>query len=181
MNSDIQSIVLSREQIEQKVIEAANWLDKKFSGSDSIPLAVCVLKGSVFFFCDLVRAMQTPLSLEFMRISSYGDGAESSGKPKVLSDLQTDVKGRDVILVEDIVDSGRTLLKMKELLKEKGAKSVTIVALFDKPARRAVPIEADFSCFGVGDEFIVGYGLDYAQKYRNLPYIGILKREIYQK
>ena len=179
MNNDFQSVFLSEEQIRQKVKEAAIWLDKRFK--DKKPLAVSVLKGSVMFFCDLVRAMQTPVQIDFMTISSYGSSTQSSGMPKIVMDLATSVEGRDVILVEDIVDSGNTLYKMRELLVGRGAKSFTVVTLLDKPSRRKVDIKADFSCFEVGDEFIVGYGLDYAQQYRNLPYIAILKREIYEK
>ncbi|MDE6690913.1 MAG: hypoxanthine phosphoribosyltransferase, partial [Clostridia bacterium] len=140
-----------------------------------------VLKGSVMFFCDLVRAMQTPVQIDFMTISSYGKSTQSSGMPKIVMDLAASVEGRDVILVEDIVDSGNTLYKMRELLVGRGAKSFTVVTLLDKPSRRQVDIKADFSCFEVSDEFIVGYGLDYDQQYRNLPYIAILKREVYEK
>ena len=181
MNKDLESLVLSEEQIAEKVKEAAAWLDEKFKNTDTPPLAISVLKGSVFFFCDVVRAMKTPVQLDFMTVSSYGNSAESSGMPKIVMDLAASVQGRDVILVEDIVDSGHTLVRMRDLITGRGAKSFTVVTLFDKPARRKVPIKADFSCFEIGDEFIVGYGLDYAQKYRSLPYIGVLKREIYEK
>lgn len=179
MNSDLQSIVLTEEQIKEKVRAAAEWLDARFDGKS--PLAVSVLKGSVMFFCDLVRAMKTPLQIDFMTVSSYGSSSESSGMPKIVMDLAASVEGRDVILVEDIVDSGYTLLRMRELLLGRGAKSFTVVTLFDKPSRRKVDIKADYSCFEIGDEFIVGYGLDYAQQYRTLPYVGVLKREIYEK
>ena len=181
MNKDLESIVLSEEQIAEKVKNAAAWLDRKFEGTATPPLAISVLKGSVFFFCDVVRAMQTPVQLDFMTVSSYGKNTESSGMPKIVMDLAASVQGRDVILVEDIVDSGHTLARMRDLILGRGAKSFTVVTLFNKPARRVVPIEADYSCFEVGDEFIVGYGLDYAQQYRSLPYIGVLKREIYEK
>ncbi len=179
MNKDLQSIVLTEEQIAQKVKDAAKWLDERYAGKK--PLAVSVLKGSVMFFCDLVRAMKTPVQIDFMTVSSYGANSESSGMPKIVMDLAASVKDRDVLLVEDIVDSGYTLLRMKKLLTDRGAKSFTTVALFDKPSRRQVDIKADYACFEIGDEFIVGYGLDYAQQYRNLPYVGILKREIYEK
>lgn len=179
MNGDLQSVFLSEEQIKDQVKKAAEWLDKRFEGKK--PLAVSVLKGSVMFFCDLVRAMKTPVQIDFMTISSYGSSTQSSGMPKIIMDLAASVEGRDVILVEDIVDSGNTLYKMRELLVGRGAKSFTVVTLLDKPSRRQVDIQADYSCFEVGDEFIVGYGLDYAQQYRNLPYIAILKREIYEK
>lgn len=177
MHKDLESIVLTREQIAQKVKEAASWLDEKFK--DSKPLAISVLKGSVFFFCDLLREMKTPVQLDFMTVSSYGSKAQSSGMPKIVMDLAASVEGRDVILVEDIVDSGHTLVRMRDLIMGRGAKSFTTVALFDKPARRQVDIKADYSCFEIADEFIVGYGLDYAQQYRNLPYVGILKRHLY--
>ena len=177
MHKDLESIVLTREQIAQKVKEAASWLDEKFK--DSKPLAISVLKGSVFFFCDLLREMKTPVQLDFMTVSSYGSKAQSSGMPKIVMDLAASVEGRDVILVEDIVDSGHTLVRMRDLIMGRGAKSFTTVALFDKPSRRQVDIKADYSCFEIADEFIVGYGLDYAQQYRNLPYVGVLKRSIY--
>lgn len=181
MNKDLESLVLSGEQIARKVKEAAAWLDQKFKGAKTPPLAISVLKGSVFFFCDLVRAMKTPVELDFMTVSSYGSSTQSSGMPQIVMDLTASVQGRDVILVEDIVDSGHTLVRMRELISGRGAKSFTAVTLFDKPARRKVPVKADYSCFEVGDQFIVGYGLDYAQQYRNLPYVGVLKREIYEK
>lgn len=173
-------IILSAEEIAEKVKCAAKWLDERFKGADAPPLAVGVLKGSVFFFCDLVRAMSTPVQLDFTTVSSYGNSTESSGMPNIVCDLTAPVAGRDVILIEDIVDSGHTLARMRDLILGRGAKSFTVVTLFDKPARRKVDVKADYSCFTIGDEFIVGYGLDYAQKYRNLPYIAVLKREIYE-
>ena len=125
--------------------------------------------------------MDTPVQIDFMTVSSYGSSSESSGMPRIVMDLAASVEGRDVVLVEDIVDSGNTLVKMRDLISGRGAKSFTVVTLFDKPSRRTVNVSADYSCFEIGNEFIVGYGLDYAQKYRNLPYVGILKREIYEK
>ena len=181
MNKDLESLVLSAEQIAEKVNKAAAWLDERFKNAKTPPLAISVLKGSVFFFCDLVRAMRTPVQLEFMTVSSYGNSSESSGAPEIVTDIAVPVEGRDVILVEDIVDSGHTLVRLRDLIMGRGAKSFTAVTLFDKPARRKLPVKADYSCFEIGDEFIVGYGLDYAQKYRNLPYGGVLKREIYEK
>lgn len=179
MNGDLQRIFLTEKQIREKVRDAAAWLDCRFAGKN--PLAVSVLKGSVMFFCDLVRAMETPVQIDFMTISSYGKSTRSSGMPEIVTDLTASVEGRDVILVEDIIDSGNTLLKLRELFIGRGAKSFTAVALLDKPSRRQVDIKADYSCFEVGDEFIVGYGLDYAQQYRNLPYIAVLKRDVYEK
>ena len=181
MNKDLESVVLTAEQIAGKVKEAAEWLDERFKGKDTLPLAISVLKGSVFFFCDVVRAMKTPVQLDFMTVSSYGNSSESSGMPRIVMDLANSVDGRDVVLVEDIVDSGHTLSKMRDLILGRGASSFTVVTLFDKPSRRKVNIKADYSCYEIEDEFIVGYGLDYAQMYRSLPYIGVLKREIYEK
>lgn len=180
MHRDIQQILFGEEELKQKVNEAAAWLDKKFEGSGSFPLAICVLKGSVLFFCDLVRAMNTPVQLDFTTVSSYGNDTKSSGKPQIKNESSASVEGRDVILVEDIVDSGLTMEIMKKTILSRGAKSFTSVALFNKAARRVTAEGADYACFEVGDEFIVGYGLDYAQKYRNLPYVGVLKREIYE-
>ena len=181
MDKDLASIVLTEEQIAQRVNAAAAWLDERFKDALTPPLAISVLKGSVFFFCDVVRAMKTKTQIDFMTVSSYGNSAETSGVPKIVMDLSASVHGRDVILIEDIVDSGHTLVRMRDLIIGRGAKSFTVVTLFDKPARRQVDIKADYSCFETGDEFLVGYGLDYAQQYRTLPYVGVLKREIYEK
>lgn len=181
MHQDIERVILSQDQIASKIKETAAWLDEKFKDADVPPLAISVLKGSVYFFCDVTRAMQTPVQLDFMTVSSYGNSTKSSGLPKIIMDLSADVQDRDVVLIEDIVDSGYTLSRMKNLIMGRGAKSFTVVALLDKPSRRKLPVKADFTCFEVEDEFVVGYGLDYAERYRNLPYIGILKHEIYEK
>lgn len=179
VHNDVERVVLSAEQIADKVKAAAEWLDGKFEGT--YPLMISVLKGSVVFFCDLIRAMKTSVQIDFMTVSSYGATSVSSGIPKIVMDLAASVTDRDVILVEDIVDSGHTLVRMRDLIIGRGAKSFTTVALLDKPSRRQVDVKADYSCFEVGNEFIVGYGLDYAQRYRDLPYIGVLKREVYEK
>lgn len=179
MNNDIERILFTQDQISQKIQAAAAWADARYAGKN--PLCISVLKGSVMFFCDLVRAMETPVQIDFMTVSSYGSGTESTGTPKIVMDLSVDVSGRDVLLVEDIVDSGYTLLRMKKLLTGRDCKSFTTIALFDKPSRRKVDVAADYACFEIGDEFIVGYGLDYAQQYRNLPYVGVLKRSVYEK
>lgn len=180
MHQDLEYLVLSEEQIADKVKETAIWLDDKFASATVPPLAICVLKGGVFFFCDVVRAMKTPVQPEFMTVSSYGNASISSGKLKIIMDLNIPVDGRDVILIEDIIDSGNTVFRLKELIIERRAKSFTTVTLLDKPVRRTLPVKADYTCFEVGNEFIVGYGLDYAENYRNLPYIGVLKRKIYE-
>lgn len=179
MNKDVEKILFTESDIAREVKKCAAWLDERYK--NTTPLAVSVLKGSVIFFCDLVRAMNTPVQMDFMTITSYGASSQSSGVPKIVMDLAAPVEGRDVLLVEDIVDSGHTLVKMRSLLEGRGAKSFTVVTLLDKPSRRQVDVKADYSCFEVGNEFIVGYGLDYAQQYRNLPYVGILKRSVYEK
>ena len=181
MYKDLEKVVINEKQIAEKVKDVAAWLDEKFKDAEVPPLAISVLKGSVFFFCDVVRSMQTPVQLDFMTVSSYGNSTKSSGLPKIVMDLSASVENRDVILIEDIVDSGYTLMRMRNLIFGRGAKSFTVVSLLDKPVRRNMPVKADYTCFEVGDEFVVGYGLDYAQQYRNLPYIGVLKREIYEK
>ena len=142
---------------------------------------VSILKGSVMFYADLLRAMSIPVEMDFMAISSYGAGAKSSGEVKLIKDLDRKIEGRDVVIVEDIIDSGYTLSYLKRMLYSRKPASVKICALLDKYARRVVPIEADFKGFDIEDEFVIGYGLDYAERYRNLPYIGILKRSVYEK
>jgi len=133
------------------------------------------------FYADLLRAMSIPVEMDFMAISSYGAGAKSSGEVKLIKDLDRKIEGRDVVIVEDIIDSGYTLSYLKRMLYSRKPASVKICALLDKYARRVVPIEADFKGFDIEDEFVIGYGLDYAERYRNLPYIGILKRSVYEK
>ena len=179
MNRDLEKILYTEEEIKAEVEEAAKWLDGKFKGK--YPLCVGILKGSAMFCCDLVRAMKTAVELDFMTISSYGNNAETTGEVKVMTGFTASAEGRDVILVEDIVDSGHTLLKLRNLFAESGARSVTAVTLLDKPVMRHAKVTADYSCFRIGEGFVVGYGLDYAQKYRDLPYLGILKREIYEE
>lgn len=164
-------VIVKKEEIFEKVGEAAAWLNERFSSCPRPPVAVCVLKGAVFFFCDLMRAVNFDAALDFIKISSYGGGTESSGAPEMSRGLTADVAGRDVILVEDVVDTGITLEFARKYILGKGAKSFTSVALFDKPSRRTAPIKADFACFTADDKFIVGYGLDYAEKYRNLPFV----------
>ncbi len=180
MNKDIEKICLRKKTIAAGVRRAAHWLDQQLCGCAKTPLFIAVLKGSVIFFCDLVRAMKTPVQMSFMTVSSYGSGTESSGVPKITTDLSVDVAGRDVVLVEDIVDSGHTLLALKTFFEQRGVTSFRTVTLLDKPSRRKIPINADYSCFKIGDEFIVGYGLDYNEMHRTLPYIGILKKDIYR-
>ncbi len=179
MQNDIQEVLYDAQQISDKVKELGETLSKDFSGRN--PLVICVLKGAFIFMADLVKEITVPLEIDFMAVSSYGQSTKSSGVVKIIKDLDVSVEGRDVLIVEDIIDSGLTLSYLIDVLERRNAKSVTVVTLFDKPARRTVELEADYKGFTLPDEFVVGYGLDYAEKYRNLPYIGILKPQIYEK
>ncbi|AET58317.1 hypoxanthine phosphoribosyltransferase [Paenibacillus sp. NRS-1782] len=177
MQNDIQEVLISEEEIQSKIKELGAQLSVQYEGKN--PLVICVLKGAFIFMADLVKAITVPLELDFMAVSSYGVSTKSSGVVKIIKDLDASVEGRDVLIVEDIIDSGLTLTHLIELLKNRNANSVCVVTLFDKPARRTVNLEADYTGFTLPDAFVVGYGLDYAEHYRNLPYIGILKPEIY--
>ncbi|MGG1638108.1 hypoxanthine phosphoribosyltransferase [Paenibacillus sp. TAF43_2] len=179
MQNDIQEVLYDAQQIGEKVKELGATLSKDFNGRN--PLVICVLKGAFIFMADLVKEITVPLEIDFMAVSSYGQSTKSSGVVKIIKDLDVSVEGRDVLIVEDIIDSGLTLSYLIDVLERRNAKSVTVVTLFDKPARRTVELEADYKGFTLPDEFVVGYGLDYAEKYRNLPYIGILKPQVYQK
>lgn len=177
--NDIQEVLYDAEQIQQKVKELGGQLSRDFEGRN--PLVICILKGAFIFMADLVKNMDIPLELDFMAISSYGASTKSSGVVKIIKDLDTPVEGRDVLIVEDIIDSGLTLSYLIDVLERRNAKSVTVATLFDKPAGRTVDLEADYTGFTLPDAFVVGYGLDYAERYRNLPLIGILKPEVYSK
>lgn len=179
MQNDIQEVLISEEEIAKKIKELGAELSIQYEGRN--PLVICVLKGAFIFMADLVKNITVPIELDFMAVSSYGDSTKSSGVVKIIKDLDQSVEGRDVLIVEDIIDSGLTLSHLIELLKNRNAKSTTVVTLFDKPARRTVNLEADYTGFVLPDAFVVGYGLDYAEHYRNLPYIGILKPEIYTR
>ena len=179
MDQDILKVLYSEEELKRRVAEMGEELYDAFK--DRNPLFLGVLKGSFIFMSDIVRACQIKSDIEFIAVSSYSNGTSSSGVVQITHDLQQDITGREVIVIEDILDSGNTLYFLKNYFLTKGAKSVTIVTLLDKPARRTKPIQADYAGFEVPDEFVVGYGLDYAQKYRNIPYIGVLKPEVYSK
>jgi hypoxanthine phosphoribosyltransferase len=179
MDQDILKVLLSEEEIKARVQVLGDQLYEAFH--DKNPLFVGVLKGCFIFMADLVRAAQFKSELEFIGVSSYQNGTKSSGVVQITRDLQEDINGRDIIIVEDILDSGNTLVFLKNYLTAKGAASITIVTLLDKPSRREKAITADYIGFVVPDEFVVGYGLDYAQQYRNMPYIGVLKPEVYSK
>lgn len=179
MHKDCERILYSEEQLRCRVKEIAEQVDKLYQ--DKRPLCVGILKGSIIFYSDFIRHLTAPVELDFMAVSSYGSGAVSSGKLKIKKDLDKDVSGRDVIIIEDIIDSGFTLANLKALLLERGASSVIIVTLLNKKERREYDIAPDFNCYDIENEFVIGYGLDYDEKYRSLPYIGILKRSVYEK
>ncbi|MGX6962799.1 hypoxanthine phosphoribosyltransferase [Vagococcus xieshaowenii] len=178
MEKDIKKVLVSKEEIAQKTQELGSILTEEYK--DTMPLVVGILKGAVPFMADLVREIKVPLEMDFMDVSSYGDAMVSSGEVKIVKDLNTNVMGRDVLIVEDIIDSGRTLKYLVELFIYRQAKSVKIVTLLDKPEGRAVELDADYAGFLVPNEFVVGYGLDYKENYRHLPYVGVLKEEIYE-
>ena len=175
MHQDIQKILLTEEQIQSKVRELAKQLSADYADKD--PVFIGVLKGCVVFFGDMIKYIDIPCQIDFMWISSY-QGTESR-QMLVRQDVTADIKGRHVLILEDILDSGRTLAAIKEILLQRGPASVKICTLLDKPEGRVVPLEADYTCFTVPDEFVVGFGLDYNEGYRNLPYVGVLKPEVY--
>ena len=178
MHQDIDKILVSEEELRSINARLGAQITKDFAGKNLLVLGI--LKGCVFFMTDLVRNIELPLSIDFMSVSSYGSGTESTGHVKITKDIDIDLSGYDVLLVEDILDSGRTLKYVSDILKTRGANSISIVTLLDKPDRRVAPVKPDYVGCDVPDEFVVGYGLDYDQKHRNLPYIGSLKREIYE-
>ena len=179
MHKDCERIMLTEEQLRSRVKEIALEVDERYQGKR--PLVVGILKGSIIFYSDFIRHLTCPVELDFMAVSSYGSGAVSSGKLNIKKDLDRDVKGRDVIIVEDIIDSGFTLANLKALLLERGAVSVIIVTLLNKAERREYDIAPDYNCFDIENEFVIGYGLDYNEMYRSLPYIGILKKSVYSE
>ena len=178
LHPEIEEVLYSEEEISAVVKDLGAQLTKEYEGKN--PLVIGVLKGAVMFMTDLSRAMDCDLELDFMDVSSYGAGMESSGDVKILKDLDTTVDGRDLLIVEDIIDTGRTFSYLIEIFKYRKAKSIKVVTLMDKKERREVDLEADYIGINVPNEFVVGYGLDFNEKYRNLPYIGILKTEVYE-
>ena len=180
MLKDIEKVYYSEETLREIVAELGGKISEDYK--DKNLLLVSVLKGSVVFMADLMREITVPCEIDFMCVSSYKDGTTSSGAVKIIKDLDINLEGKDVLIVEDILDSGRTLSYLKSVLMTRNPRSFKICTLLDKPERRAVPdLFADYSGAEVPDEFVVGYGLDYAEKYRNLPYIGVLKREVYSE
>ena len=166
-------VMLPEEKVDLKIKEIGEKISQDYAGKE-VHL-VCVLKGGSFFMCELAKRISIPVSFDFMSVSSYGAGTKSSGVVKIVKDLDEPLNGKHVIIVEDIVDSGRTLSYLKELLNQRGPASLAVCTLLDKPDRRVVDVEVEYSGFNIPDEFVVGYGLDYDQKYRNLPYIGVVK------
>jgi hypoxanthine phosphoribosyltransferase len=177
MHADVEEILLSGEEVQARVAELGAQLAADYDGRE--PVLVSVLKGSIIFLADLVRAMPIPLSIDLMEVSSYGTSTESSGQVRILKDLSTSIEGREVIVVEDIIDTGLTLNYLLRYLHDKGPASISICCLLDKPARRLAPIEIDYRGFTIADRFVIGYGLDYGERYRNLPYIGVLRPSVY--
>lgn len=177
MKEDILKVLVSEEEIKQKVARIGQKISEDYK--DKNLLMVSVLKGSVVFMADLMRSIDIFARIDFMSVSSYGSGTKTSGVVKIIKDLDIDLDGYDLLLVEDILDSGKTLYYLKEILTQRNPASIKIATLLNKPARREADIHPDYVCFEVPDEFVVGYGLDYAEKYRNLPYIGVLKPDVY--
>ena len=171
-------VLVSEKEVDERIEALGKQISKDYEGKQ-VHL-ICVLKGGAFFMCELAKRITVPVSLDFMSVSSYGDGTASSGVVRIAKDLDESIEGKDVLIVEDIIDSGNTLCYVKNLLKERGCKSIKLCTLFDKPSRREAPVYADYIGYEVANEFIVGYGLDFNERYRNLPYVGVLKPEAYQ-
>ncbi|CDM69640.1 hypoxanthine phosphoribosyltransferase [Clostridium bornimense] len=178
MNNDVKEILISEDSIKEKVKELGQRISKDYEG-ESVFL-IGILKGSVPFMADLMREITIPVTMDFMAVSSYGNGTSSTGVVRILKDLDFEIKDKNIIIVEDIIDSGITLSYLVDYLKNRGPKNIEIAALLTKPERNKVKVDAKYIGYEVPDKFVVGYGLDYAEKYRNLPYIGVLKEEIYK-
>ncbi|MBQ9984022.1 MAG: hypoxanthine phosphoribosyltransferase [Lachnospiraceae bacterium] len=168
-------VMISEEKVDARICELAKQINEDYAGKE-VHLVI-ILKGSIFFACELAKRITVPVTMDFMSVSSYGNGMVSAGHITVKKELDEDIEGKDILIVEDIVDSGNTLYHLKNLLEGRGPASIKIITLLDKPDRRVVDITTDYCGFEIPDEFVVGYGLDYAQKYRNLPYIGVIKGE----
>ncbi|WP_010291132.1 hypoxanthine phosphoribosyltransferase [Kurthia massiliensis] len=177
LQKDIEEVLISEETLQEKIGELGAQLTEEYQ--DKFPLLIGVLKGAMPFMTDLMKRIDAYVEIDFMDVSSYGNATVSSGEVKILKDLNTSVEGRDIVIIEDIIDSGLTLSYLVELFKHRKAKSIKIVTLLDKPTGRKVDLKADYVGFDVPDAFVVGYGLDYAERYRNLPYIGVLKKSVY--
>jgi hypoxanthine phosphoribosyltransferase len=177
IHNDVEEVLLDEPAIQRRVRELAIELTADYADRD--PVLVSVLKGSLVFLADLMRGMEMPVSIDLMEVSSYGSGTETSGQVRIIKDLSKPIEGRHVIVVEDIIDTGLTLNYLLRYLADKGPASVRVVCLLDKPARRMAEIQIDYRGFSIPDRFVIGYGLDYNERYRNLPYIGVLKPSVY--
>lgn len=177
LDQDIERVLFSEAQLKTRVAEIAAEIDRDYEGK--APMLISVLRGSFVFMADLVRHITAPCTVDFMAVSSYGTGTTSTGQVQIAKDLSDSIEGRDVIVVEDILDSGNTLSYLLQVLQARKPASLRLCTLLDKPSRRTKPVELSYSGFAIPDEFVVGYGLDYAEKYRNLPYIGVLKPCVY--
>ncbi len=177
LEQDIERVLFTEEELKQRVKEIARRIDADYAGKE--PLLISVLRGSFVFMADLVREITLPCTVDFMAVSSYGGGTTSSGQVKIVKDLSEQIEGKDVLVVEDILDSGNTLSYLLKLLEARHPASIRLCTLLDKPERRTKPVAVQYTGFTIPDEFVVGYGLDYDEKYRNLPYIGILKPRVY--
>lgn len=178
MENDILKVLITQQELADKVAELGRRISEDYK--DKNLTLVSVLKGSVVFMADLMRAITIPCFIDFMSVSSYGSGIKTSGAVKIIKDLDIDLSNRDLLIVEDILDSGMTLSYITKMLEQRGTRSIKICTLLDKPARRATDLKADYAGFCVPDEFVVGYGLDYDEVYRNLPYVGVLKPHVYE-
>jgi hypoxanthine phosphoribosyltransferase len=178
MHNDLKKILIDKDKLQNRIMELGKEISKDYKGKDL--LVICVLKGGVLFMSDLVQNIDIPLEMDFMAVSSYGNSTHSSGVVRIIKDLDASIENKDLLIVEDIVDSGLTLSYLMDLLKSRGIKSIKVCSLLEKPENKVSNVNVDYIGFQVPDEFVVGYGLDYAQKYRNLPYIGVLKEDIYK-
>lgn len=174
---DLTRVLITRQELQEAVAKLGKIISEDYKDKELV--CVCILKGAVVFFTDLLRQIDLPMTIDFMAISSYGSSTKTSGVVRIIKDLDHDVLGKDVLVVEDIVDSGLTLSYIKQILDQRGARSVRLATLLDKPMRRRIALSVDYSCFLIPNEFVVGYGLDYAEKYRNLPEVGVLDPSIY--
>lgn len=178
-NEIIEKVLIDEESLNLRIKKLASYINEHYKDDDTL-IMVAILKGSVMFMAELAKHIKVDTNLEFMAVSSYGSGTTSSGNVKILKDLDTDIKDKNVLLIEDIIDTGHTLSKLKNNLEKREPRDIKIITLLDKPERREVDIKPDWYGFKIPDEFVVGYGLDYDQSYRNLPFIGVLKREVYE-
>lgn len=176
MNNQITKVLISEEEIRKKVCELGKKITKDYENKENL-IVIGILKGSFIFYADLVREIKLPIEIDFLTVSSYQDSSVSSGEVKIIKDITLSVGHKNVLFVEDIIDTGFTISKVKEIFKERGAKSVKLCSLLSKPDRRKVPTKIDYEGFKIPDEFVVGYGLDYAEKYRNLPFVGVYDSE----